>query len=275
MKTPLERNAPIDLKRIRRWVRDFSAYRHSVGEERIRDWIKQFNSQDQDIAARVLDCVDFFSHEQITRAFRSILKGLDGWHQDAKKRQGQWRFIPYSASAGESGDSMMHQFRIANNLAGKQYNELFIYRSDILRESLGRDDSVVLVDDFVGSGNQVCESWSEQFGELLAEVGRVYLVVVAACVDGVSRVREQTDLQVVPHHSITKADNIFATRCRTFSPSDKTALLRYCTKADNVNPKGKWDCGLLVVFAHTCPNNSISVLHAANSHWEGLFRRYN
>ena len=219
--------------------------------------------------------MDFFSHDQIAAAFRSVLKGLDGWHRDARKRQGQWRFIPYSASAGESGDSMMHKFRHANNLAGRQYNDLFIYRSDILREELGHEDVVVLVDDFVGTGSQACDSWSEQFGELLAEVGRVYLVVVAACEHGIRRVRDETDLQVVPHFSLAEADNVFADRCTRFSRTEKEALLKYCEQADPGNPRGKGDCGLLVVFAHACPNNSIPVLHAAHSHWEGLFRRYN
>ena len=214
MKTPAERNTPIDLKRIRRWATDFSAYRHSIGDERIREWIQQFDAEDQDVAARVLDCVDFFSHDQIAAAFRSVLAGMDGWNLDPQKRRGQWRFIPYSASAGESGDSMMHKFRHANNLAGRKYDNLFIYRSDILREGLGREDTVVLVDDFVGTGDQACDSWSKQYGELLAEVGCAYLVVVAACELGVQRVAGETDLQVVPHFSLTEADNIFANRCR-------------------------------------------------------------
>ncbi len=275
MKTPAEQNTPIDSRQIRHWVNDFSAYRHSVGEERIREWIQQFNAEDRNIAARVLDGVDFFSHDRIAAAFRSVLNGIEGWHLDPKRRRGQWRFIPYSASAGESGDSMMHKFRHANNLAGRKYNDLFIYRSDILREGLSRGDTVVLVDDFVGTGDQACDSWSEQYGELLAEVGRVYLVVVVACEHGVRRVGDKTDLQVVPHFSLTEADNVFAGRCTRFSRTEKEALLKYCKQVDTKNPRGKGDCGLLVVFAHTCPNNSIPVLHSSNRRWDGLFRRYN
>jgi hypothetical protein len=275
MKTPKPQGTMIDLKRTREWANDFAAYRYSVSEDRIRQWIDQFDQADRDLAARLLDCVDFFSHDQIAASFRAVLAGLDGWHQDESKRQGRWRFVAYSASAGESGDSMLHKFRHANNLAGRAYNELFIHRSDILRERLGSDDIVVLIDDFVGTGDQACDAWAQQFGELLADVGRVYLVVVAACDIAASRVANETGLQVVPHHELTQADNIFAGKCRKFTGEEKTRLLAYCQKADHQNPRGKGDCGLLVVFAHTCPNNSIPVLHVSHRHWEGLFRRYN
>lgn len=275
MRTPKRRDTPIDLRRVRQWVNDFAAYRYSISEDRIRDWIAQFGDEHRDLAARVLDCVDFFSHDQIAAAFRSVLKGLAGWRRDPAKRKGRWRFVAYSASAGESGDSMLHKFRHANNLAGRQYSELFIHRSDILRERLGADDTVLFIDDFVGTGDQACDSWGKQFGELVAEVGQVYLVVVAACETAAKRVTEETGLEVVPHFHLTAADNVFAENCTAFSGGEKRALLRCCGRADPTSPRGKGDCGLLVVFGHTCPNNSIPVLHASNRRWEALFRRYN
>ncbi len=275
MKTPTRRNARIDSRRLRSWANEFAGYRHHVSEDRIRAWITRFDEEHHDLAARVLDCIDFFSHDQIVGAFRSVLQGLEGWSINKRKRDGSWRFVAYSASAGESGDSMLHKFRHANNLAAKKYNELFIPRSDILRERLGADDTVVLIDDFVGSGEQACGSWANQFGELLADVGRVYLVVVAACQSAMRRIAHETSLELVPHFHLTEGDNVFASKCRHFNPTEKTALLDYCTKAESKEPQGHGDCGLLVVFAHSCPNNSIPVLHKSNRKWEGLFRRYN
>ena len=275
MKRPTRRNACIDLRRLRSWANEFAGYRHHVSEDRIRDWIKRFDDEHRDLAARVLDCIDFFSHDQIIGAFRSVLQGLAGWSINKRKRVGSWRLVAYSASAGESGDSMLHKFRHANDLAAKEHNELFIHRSDILRERLGADDTVVLIDDFVGSGDQACDSWANQFGELLADVGRVYLVVVAACHTAMQRIADETNLELVPHVHLTEADNVFASKCRYFNPMEKAALLEFCAKADFRKPKGHGDCGLLVVFAHSCPNNSIPVLHKSNRKWDALFRRYN
>ena len=170
---------------------------------------------------------------------------------------------------------MLDKFRHANNLKGKEFNELFIGRSDILREGLNGDDTVVLVDDFVGTGTQACDYWNELYGEILANVGRVYLVVVAACAAAIQRVADETDIEVVPHHHLTSQDDLFSNTCTVITQGEKDTVLRYCTLADPKQPKGFGECGLLVVFAHGCPNNSIPILHASRSaHWEGLFRRY-
>jgi hypothetical protein len=170
---------------------------------------------------------------------------------------------------------MLHKFRHANNMASRNYSDLFIHRSDILRSGLGSEDAIVLVDDFVGTGGQVCDAWNEHYGELVASVGRVYLIVVAAYSEGLRRVEREIDLEVVPNHHLALADNIFADECSHFTPAEKARLLTFCQKADPRNPKGHGDCGLVVVFAHGSPNNTISVLRADNKDWEGLFRRYN
>lgn len=275
MKVPKEQGAPVNLRRFRRWVNDFAGYRYNVSEDRIRDWMQQFSSQDKDLAARVLDCVDFFSHDQISAAFRSVLRGIEGWHANPNKRSGRWRFVAYSASAGESGDSMMYKFRHANNMAGSRYSELFIYRSDIIRERLGPEDTVVLVDDFVGTGNQVRDSWKKYFGELLASVGNIYLVVIAARLKAVDLISDETQLELIPHVLLEESENVFGDECQQFDKKEKEALLRYCETAHRGNPRGYGNCGLLIVFSHTCPNDSIPILHVENERWEGLFRRYN
>jgi hypothetical protein len=274
VRQPAPPNTPIDLRRYHTWERDFAGYRHNVSEDRIREWLGQFQREDRDIAARVLDCVDFLTHQQISTAFRQILEGMDGWSRDTGQRGGKWRFAAFSASAGESGDSMLQKFRHANNLAGRQYNELFIHRSDLLREKLGGEDTLVLVDDFIGTGDQACDAWDSQFGELLTEVGRVYLIVVAARQEGIRRVCNETPMQPIVHFELGNRDNIFASECLGFTDVEKDRLLSYCRKASRTIPKGHGDCGLLVVFAHTCPNNSIAVLHASSPKWDPLFRRY-
>lgn len=275
MKQPSSQGTPVDSRRIRDWVNVFAGYRHTVLEPRIRDWIDQFDDTDEDLAARILDCVDFYSFDQIAAAFRDVLKSLEGWDSNPDKRKGRWRFVAYSASAGESGDSMLHKFRHANNLAGSKYNKLFIHRSDIVRQRLTYEDTVVLIDDFIGTGHQAHEAWDGQFGELLAGIGNVYLIVVVGCNTSIREVSNNTGMNVVSHVSLDDRDNVFHKRCRCFSTAEKERILSYCKRANDNEPKGRGDCGLMVVFAHTCPNNSIPILHVANSKWEGLFRRYN
>ncbi len=273
MKSPLPVGTPINMRRYKRWLSDFTSYRHQITEERLQRWIDQFSVKDRDLAARVLDCVDFINHEQMSAGFRMLLSGIDGWSPDATVRRGTWRFVAYSSSAGESGDEMLHKFRVANNLASKKFNELFIYKSDLMRAKLGLKDTVVFVDDFSGTGKQICESWLE-LQELLPGEPRAFLFLVAASEKAIKRVNNETGISCIPHFTMKDRDNIFSERCSFFNSSDRDNLLKYCLKADKKQPKGFGDCGYVVVFSHSCPNNTIPVLHASHGKWEGLFRRY-
>jgi hypothetical protein len=97
---------------------------------------------------------------------------------------------------------------------------------------------------------------------------------VAATDRALARIRAETPLIPLAHRTLTGKANVFHSSCKHFSHPEKATLLEYCTRADKKQPRGFGDCGLTVVFAHACPNNSIPILHAASSRWEGLFRRY-
>jgi len=273
VRAPARRGAPVDMERMRLWVNEFAGYRHTVNEGRIDRWLDQFQKKDRDVAARTLDAVDFVGAEQTAAAFRSGLAGLDGWDLVAKRRRGEWRFVAFSVSAGESGDSMLHRFRIANNLAGKQFDALFIHKSELLEANLSSEDTVVFVDDFSGTGDQATLAWGE-LQELLPGNPKSYLVLVAASTIARRRIERDTGLKVVCHIELGDDSDIFGKECKYFSTDDKKDLLNYCTRADPKAPKGKGDSGFVIVFSHTCPNNSIPILHVRNKRWEGLFRRY-
>jgi hypothetical protein len=277
MKQPKPRGSAINTQTRRRaWLSTFTGYRHSVNETTIDLWLEQFDQKHRDIAARILDCVEFLTHEQMSQAFRSVLNSISGWHKDKRRRAGKWRFVPFSGSAGQSGDSMLHKFRLANEMSSKQYNELFIYRSDLLREGLGADDTVIFVDDFSGTGNQACEAWKTDFAELLPERPTTYLVLVAVNTTARQRIESETGYQLIvnPYIEFNDRDNIFSPACGHFNSSEKNIILKYCQTADKHHPHGYGKCGMVVVFAHNCPNNTIPILHVNNNHWEGLFRRY-
>lgn len=273
MKIPQPRNSPISRQRIERWVSAFEGYRHAITEASITDWMAQFRNGHRDTAARVLDCVEFVPVSQLTALFRQTLNSLPGWNAAPEARQGRWIFSALSTSAGESGDSMLHRFRLANGLGPKKFNSLFRHRSELLAEGLGPDDSVVFVDDFAGTGKQVVDAWDEYFSEVVPD-SRLYLILAAATKQAVERISEGTSLIVNPGFRLTQADNVFSEMCTHFSPAEKEEILNQCTKADRRAPRGFGDCGLLLVFAHNCPNNSIPILHVVNAKWHGLFRRY-
>ena len=274
MRRPLKRGEPLSHIRMESWMADFGGYRHQVTDAKIERWLGQFGKSHQDIAARILDSIDFIGRSQISSLFRDVLGSIPGWHDNPDRRKGRWYFVAYSGSAGESGDSMLHSFRLATRLDRREHNGMFIHRSDLLMERLTPDDTVILIDDFSGTGQQACNSWHEIFQELLPAEPRTYLLLLGAAKKAIERIKEETELRPIWGFELTEKDNIFHTKCRHFTKKEKNILLTYCQKADSKNPRGYGNCGFVVVFAHRCPNNTIPVIHANHEKWIGLFPRH-
>jgi hypothetical protein len=286
VKRPLPPGTPINGRRYGRWVTRFGSYRSPINNVTIQNWLEQFAPADRDLAARILDVVEFYDQAQIYAAYRRALEALPGWHRTASARTGTWRFAAMSGSTGESGDAMLYHFRVANQLDAKLQNELFVSRSDLFRQpslpegdpqKLGQDDVVVLLDDFSGTGTQVCKAWNDpqtSFGALLAGVGKVYLIVVAASKAARDKISDETSIRLVPAHDIYESDNVFSEKCRHFTSRDHARIVHYGEIADKRIPKGFGDCGYVVVFQHRAPNNSIPILHADHRKWTALFPRH-
>ena len=236
-------------------------------------WLRQFSPADQDLAARVLDSVLFIGTQKIHTSFRELVGGLEGWNKTKKNRRGRWFFVPFSGSIGESGDSMLHAFRMATSMTKKQYNHLFIHRSELVTKQPGPNDTVVLVDDFSGTGTQACGSW-QIFEELLTGGPRTVLMLVVATQTALGRIADETNMEPVCATLLSPQDNIFDTKCAHFTQGEKTTILGYCSRADRHQAKGFGEAGLLLVLAHRTPNDTIPILHATDEEWQGLFPRH-
>lgn len=273
MKQPSPPKHPLNNNRYETWLAEFSGYTAQVTRRKIELWLEQFKLEDRDTAARVLDATLFFGSEHIRSHFRQGLASIPGWNVDPNQRSGRWVFTAFSGSSGESGDSMIHQFRLANGLSLKKFNELFVHRSELVGLKLGPDDTVVLVDDFSATGRQAIEAWPT-YAELLSLQPRIYLLLVAATEDAVEKVRQETDLEILAGSVLLKRSNLFSADCIYFDENEKSLIESYCKKLDRRNPKGSGNAGLLVVFSHRCPNNSLPILHTSKGEWTALFPRH-
>jgi len=269
----MHRGAAVDETRYDRWLSQFSGYRNPVTHGMIELWLRQFSAIDHDLAARVLDAVLFIGTQKVHTGFRELVNGLEGWHKAKPRRRGRWFFVPFSGSIGESGDSMLHALRMATSMAKKQYNDLFIHRSELVAKQPGADDTVVLVDDFSGTGTQACGSW-QIFEELLTGGPRTVLMLIAATEHALQRITDETNMEPVCSTILTRKDDVFHADCAHFTPGEKNTILSYCSRADRRQPKGFGEAGLLLVFAHRTPNDSIPILHATHEEWHGLFPRH-
>ena len=272
MKTPMRRGAAISQRRMAEWDGHFRHYRIPPDAAAVDAWLARFGQRHRDIAARVLDAVEVLRETQIQRGYKDRLASLPGWSGTAAKRQGRWFFVGFGR-AGESGLAMARTFREATRMSSDRFGHLFCSAAELPSKQLTASDTVVFIDDFSGTGNQVCSAWPV-IEELLACEARCFLILTAATSEALTRIAECSPLIVLASVTIEEGDNIFSNACRHFSRKEKAALLRYCSTADRKNPRGFGECGLLYVLSHKTPNNTIPVLHANNRRWVGLFPRY-
>jgi hypothetical protein len=273
MKNPLPVGTDIDQIRFDQWMATFSGYVSQVTQRKIELWLDQFSEGDKDLAARMLDAVLYIGSLQIMTLYRGLLRGLDGWDDDPEQRTGRWFFVAFSRSSGESGDTMVHRFRMATGMTKKKFDPLFIHRSELVSAKLTPEDTVVLIDDFSGSGGQATTAWAEVFEELLYGEPRTYLLLVAATETAINAVRNETDMELICGTVLHGQQDFFDASCKCFSEAEKASILKYCKKANSKEPRGWDNSGLLVVFEHRCPNNTLPIFHVSNAKWIGLFPR--
>lgn len=272
MKQAKPRGTQITKPRITQWLKDFRYYREPPDEDAIHSWIECFAHNDRDLAVRLLDCVQLVSERKIIDGYREALANLKGWDDDSSLRKGRWFFVGFGRS-GESGQAMLRQFREANQLSASKHNELFCVTIELPLKYLTAEDHVVFIDDFSGSGKQICDAWPT-IQELIASDAKCYLILTSATRQAVEKVKSLANLSLVVDIVLEECDNVFSSQCQQFSQAEKLVIEKYGKRADKRNPKGFGNCGLLFVLSHKTPNNTIPILHANHEKWQGLFPRY-
>jgi hypothetical protein len=167
---------------------------------------------------------------------------------------------------------MLRVFREANGLTSTQYDVLFASASDLPSRVFTAKDTIVFVDDFSGTGNQVVRTWPT-LQELIASEARCFLILTAATSKAVKRISKDTELKPIVYHELNAKDDVFDKTCTHFDTGEKGVIEFYCKKASRRDPRGYGKCGILLVLSHKTPNNSIPILHANSSRWKGLFPR--
>ncbi|MGE5501974.1 MAG: hypothetical protein ACM3W4_08605 [Ignavibacteriales bacterium] len=253
------------------WLERFRFYRHPPDEAAIRAWLGRFKEEHQPIAMRVLDAVVVIPEVEIQQGYKDALDSLPGWSRDKAHRQGRWYFVGFGG-AGESGVAMLRTFREANNLTNSMWDPLFCMPRDLPKLRLSAYDRVVFVDDFSGSGKQVCSYWP-LMQELVASEATCYLVLTAATAAALGEIQRKTELQLRTRITLPEAANIFSEESNLFGADEKAVLVEYGGIAWRAHPKGFGGCGLLFVLSHKTPNNSIPILYVNHQAWVGLFPR--
>lgn len=224
------------------------------------------------MAEKVLDQVLVVGDRDILSGYNRALSEIPGWDKDSSKRTGRWYFVGYGGP-GESGQHMLRLFREANRMGSAKFNNWFRDVTELPGLKLTAHDTVIFVDDFAGTGDQVTTYWPT-IAELIASEARCFLILTAMTSVAASSISENTELTILSSYVLGPDKAVFHDENNTFTAQEREVLEGYCAKADGKKPRGYGNLGVLFVLSHKTPNNALPILYANHGEWRGLFPRY-
>ena len=177
--------------------------------------------------------------------------------------------ISYTGSEGKSGLELARRFADEN---GFMKSASGILAPHLLRRYGTQHDvkHVVLVDDFVGTGDQLCCDL-KSLADLVGIEQRVHLFVLGGMKEGLERVKSQCSDSFGTRASVRcmagndSSENPFGTERRLFGSLSEAEEARVIVEefGGQLEPKaamGYGECCALMVFQRAIPNNAPSIL---------------
>ena len=259
-----------------------------VTEERVRAWIEQFGPQRrQRLAFRILSGVSFYNQarvrEKLHEAFGMVRRGLRTSVEERKARRDI--LVTYLGGPGKSGYQYARLFCQENSILLENIVDIMRLPDELAK---GRKiQSIVIVDDFVGTGKTAVTGLQEMDSQIGSELQCLDITVHFVAVTGfreASKSIERTagrfkfELRVQVCDMLEKEDRAFSDSSEVFPDErerkEAQALAEEVgTKLVKNNALGYGRCQALVVFDSSCPNNTLPLLWAENAEYEPLFPR--
>ncbi len=194
-------------------------------------------------------------------------------------------FVGYG-EAGKSGNAMIYSLR--NAIENSDFN--FLTLDELYRENLETFSYVVLVDDFIGTGNQATKNWEKKReidGEKISledikkkykNIEFLYIALIATR-EGKKKIEKNTSIKVFWGDVIDETYKCFSEVSRIFTDSEEREeakeIIERKGKLLYEHPLGYENGQLTIAFEHNTPNNSLPVIwkKIRNGGWFPLFER--
>ena len=293
-----EDQAFINDDEIKKLIDSWPTYRGTlINTHDVRTWLSQVESHiNQRLLFKILSNTKIFGeadirqhlkvlHERVRSKFDIVVT-----KHKAQRRKDIW--ITYVDGPGKSGAQLASLYAEENLISTtcvKEISEISLI-TEKRRKLPEGVSSIVIVDDFIGSGKSLSEGLLEFYktnGSALKESSITTLVaVVCATPEGEDVVRETiTDInhdcdliiceQLASNHFAFSHGNSIWTDLAEMHAA-KELCQRLGVNLNKRLPLGYDHQGLLVVFSRNCPNNSLPILHShsrGGNQWRPLFER--
>ena len=267
-----------------------------ITSEDARTWIEQVDSNvERRILFKILQNVRFLREPEIREKFeqahRRIRSKLSPFVKRSRAQRRKDIFVTYGDGPGKSGAHYASMYVAVNEITSTNIVVPGEVVSAVGSVEPGRQVGVVLVDDMLGTGNNMVEKLSD-LSAAFREAGigtEIPLSVVVLCgtSKGEAAVRAfleremgNADLEVC---ETIGADSFAFPKGLGFWESmeeknvAKTLARDLGVRVQKRNPLGYAEQGLLLTFSRNCPNNTLPILHGngrGEKSWRAIFPRW-
>ncbi len=190
---------------------------------------------------------------------------------------------------GSSGTAMIYELR--KSLSPRTRKNLeFVSLFRLLHSKVidfSKIEKIILIDDFIGSGNQAKETWEKDYeGKSLKmlkeknpQLDFIYLAPVG-CLQGQEFINNTLKINVIVYSPLDKRFQCFSKISNIYTDPEERKkaknIMESKGKSLNSSPLGFGNLALAVVFAHNTPNDSLPVIwaHKEDGSWYPLFERF-
>ena len=266
-----------------------------ITSDDVRAWIQQVDSNvERRILFKILENVRFLREpevrEKFEQAHRRIRFKLPAFVKRSRAQRREDIFITYADGPGKSGAHYASIYAAVNEIASTNIVVPSEVVSAVGSVEPGKQVGVVLVDDMLGTGNNMVERLSAlSAGFREAGIGTVIplsVAVLCGTSKGESVVRAfleremaNADLEVcetIGEGSFAFPEGLGFWKSVEEKNVAKTLAGDLGVRVQKRNPLGYGEQGLLLTFSRNCPNNSLPILHGngrGEKSWRAIFPR--
>jgi hypothetical protein len=265
-------------------------FKDDVSSAKIVRWLQNFDPNDWDLALEVLSVVQYRNADDLIGEFQDQLNQfISKFHYDSKL------YICIPGELGKSAFAMAYLLRKTKAFADNNERiELFAHEIEfekIARKKKHQTIRICVIDDFIGTGNQLNTSLWKGIYSIKAKYDltiELYLLCPFILKGAVNRLQSY----LKPENVLAgiQTPSAFNAPSPIFIGGRRNLIRKFCLrygkelffKTDKENPKGPQkahplgyeDSQALVAFDHGTPNNSLPILWSQRNGWYPIFPRH-
>lgn len=253
-----------------------SSWKSSIPFEDVVKWILQFDSEDYDLAIRIIEHINFLNFGDIKNALsiaysklirKSIEKGTRITHKNT--------LFAGLGDNGKSGSMISYHFRVINELSEENFNE-----NDDLIET-GDIENIVLIDDILSTGFQATKEIIKLTEKVTPfGVKNIFLLTVCGMKNGILKVEEETKAYTFSAIEYSTKDTAIDLDGKFYQGLNyeererlKSRIEYYGKIAYQKQPFGFGQIGGLITFDFNTPNTTLPLIWSDSNSWIPLFKR--